>query len=149
LSFYKKDMKRFIRFMAVVTALWILPALTLGENQYLLMQPIGDAVTTGHLKGFKDICLEKISVNFESPFNLTGFIYTAKFVEDFTVIYSQYEVSRLEWASKQIENEFAVQSLNLILKNKRSEKTVYYKLIFFMTKTNKDWKIYYFRGLKI
>lgn len=142
-------MRRFSGFLAVVTVLWLLTASIAGQDQYLLMQPIDDAVTTGQIKQFQKICLEKIAVDFEPPFNLTGYVYTAKFVEDFAAIYSQYDVLKKEWATKQIENEFAVQSLNLILKNKRSDKTVLYKFIFFMNKKGDDWKIYYFRGLRI
>jgi hypothetical protein len=49
----------------------------------------------------------------------------------------------------QLEEQFTVQSLALVLKDKRSEKTVYYKLIFFLAKKDNEWKIYYLRGLKI
>jgi hypothetical protein len=119
-----------------------------GSGHYLLMQPIEDAVRSGDFSYFKGISQGKISVNFEAPFGLTGYIFIDKFVEDFTGAYALYKAERLEWSSKQIDGNFAVQSLNVILKHTRSEKELYYKFIFFMKKKAK-WKIYYLRGLKI
>lgn len=118
------------------------------RGHYLLMQPIEDAVRSGNFSSFKGITQGRISVNFEAPFVLTGYIYIDKFVEDFSAAYASYKAERLEWSSKQIDGNFAVQSLNVILKHSRSEKELYYKFIFFMKKKAK-WKIYYLRGLKI
>jgi hypothetical protein len=135
------------------------------QEQYLLMKPIGSAVNSGNFGSFKDICQEKISITLEPPFKLNGYFYTEKFIEDINHTFKNYKTIRIEWASKQIEDRFAVQSLNVILKHKRSEKTVYYKFIFFMNKgmasptekgmtgdasqNQQEWKIYYFRGLNI
>jgi len=63
------------------------------------------------------------------------------------VVYSQYKVVRIQWVTQQIENPFAVESLILSMKNQRSQKSVNYKFIFFLTKVDKEWKIYYLRGL--
>ncbi|MCP5053888.1 MAG: hypothetical protein GY940_42365 [bacterium] len=119
------------------------------QDQYLLMQPIRKAVTTGDFSVFKTICREKISASFEPPFQVSGYLYREKFINRFSLEFSQFEATKVEWISQQIDVNFAVQSLNLILKNKRSDKIIYYKFIFFMTKEDNKWKIYYFRGLNI
>ncbi|HLP48744.1 MAG TPA: hypothetical protein VK469_22580 [Candidatus Kapabacteria bacterium] len=122
----------------------LLPSESTG--QFLLMQPIENAIGTGNFTQFKEISAKKISVNLESPFNLRGYIAIAKFIEDFTGEYSPYKAEKIEWSSKQIDGNYAVQSLNVILKNKRSRQEIYYKFIFFM-KRNVQWEIYYLRGL--
>ena len=113
------------------------------------MQPIRDSIRTGDFSHFKGISHARISVQLEPPFELGGYVPIAKFIEDFSSEYSLYKAERIEWSSKQIEENYAVQSLNVILKNKRSEKEIYYKLIFFMKKRLKQWKIYYLRGLRL
>lgn len=118
------------------------------SSPFLLMEPIGEALDTGDFKRFRDISEEKISVNFEPPFDLKGYVAIDKFIDDFSSAFSRYRAVGTEWTSKQIEENFAVQSLNVILKDKRSEKDIYYKLIIFMKK-RAEWKIYYLRGLKL
>ena len=124
----------------------LLPSAVTGH--YLLMQPIENSIRTGDFTRFKEISKEKISVNFGPPFDLQGFVFIDKFIEDFSSKYAQYKVERIEWSSKHIEENFAVQSLNVILKERRSKQNLYYKFIFFMKK-NIKWKIYYLRGLRI
>lgn len=119
------------------------------QGLFLQMQLIQEALESGDFTGFKNISENKISVNSEPPFELNGYLYIDRFIEEFNERFSQFETKKIEWSSKQIEEEFAIQSLNLMLKNRRSEKTVYYKFIFFMIKKNQEWKIYYLRGLKI
>ena len=116
-------------------------------KHYLLMQEIQEALKNA--KVFKSISETKISVNLESPFLLHGYFPIDKFIDDFTQVFSRFETQGIEWVSIQLEEQFTVQSLALVLKDKRSEKTVYYKLIFFLAKKDNEWKIYYLRGLKI
>jgi|GEM_PF-1840938 len=116
-------------------------------KHYLLMQEIQEAFNNA--MRFKSISEARVSVNLDSPFNLHGYFLIDKFIDDFARKFSGFETLDMEWVSIQLEEQFAVQSLALILKNKRSEKTVYYKLIFFLAKKDKEWKIYYLRGLKI
>ena len=116
-------------------------------KHYLLMQEIQEAFNNAML--FKSISETRVSVNLDSPFNLHGYFLVDKFIDDFARRFSGFETLDMEWVSIQLEEQFAVQSLALILKNKRSEKTVYYKLIFFLAKKDEEWKIYYLRGLKI
>ena len=116
-------------------------------EHYLLMQEIPKALQ--NVMQFKPISEAKISVNLDSPFKLHGYLPIDKFIDDFTLRFSEFEILGNEWVSRQLEEQFAVQSLALILKNKPSEKTVYYKLIFFLAKKDEEWKIYYLRGLKI
>lgn len=117
-------------------------------DQFLLMKPIDESLEKGDLSGFKSICEEKISVNFEEPFHFNGYFYIDQFIELFASKYEEFKVNKKEWSSKQIEDKFAIQSMNLVLKNTRSDRIIYYKFIFFMVKI-KEWKIYYLRGLKI
>jgi hypothetical protein len=115
---------------------------------YLLKQPIEESIKTGDFKILNDICTEKVSVNLELPFHLKGYFYKDKFIEKFTKEFSHFKVEKIEWISLQVEEKFAIQSLNVILKNTRSGKVTYYKFIFFLTKI-KQWKLYNLRGLKI
>ncbi len=126
----------------------ILLTLFVNAQHFLLMQPIRNAVKNGDFSGFKTICKEKISINLEKPFLMNGYFYSEKFIDDFSIKFSEYKTQRIEWSSKQIEVDFAIQSLNIALKNKKSGRIVLYKLIFFMTR-DKEWKLYYLRGLRI
>ncbi len=139
-----------------VLLLWILLILVMVSSSfaqtddvkhYLLMEEIKDAIK--NVKLFKSISTAKISVNLESPLILHGYLPIDKFIDDFALEFSRFETLDIEWVSIQLEEEFTVQSLALVLKDKQSEKTVYYKLIFFLVKKDKEWKIYYLRGLKI
>jgi hypothetical protein len=136
-------------FLILLIVLLVRVPMGFAQEQYLLMKPIGSAVKTGNFEYFKDICLEKISTKFEPPFEINGYVYKEKFIEDISEKFSRFETIRVEWASNQMGNNFAVQSLNLMLKDRRTEKNVYYKFIFFVTKKDKAWKIYYLRGLNI
>jgi hypothetical protein len=118
-------------------------------DEYLLMKPIQDAFNTGDFNKLKEHSLHRISINFEPPFELNGYFYIDAFIEDFSREFAQFETNTIDWSSRYQEERFAVQSLNLVLKNKRSERTINYKLIFFLTKVDQEWKIYYLRGLKI
>lgn len=115
---------------------------------YLLKQPIEDSIFKGNFEAFTDICTEKVSANLEPPFLLKGYFDRDKFIEKFTKEFSHFIVEKIEWISLQVEEKFAIQSLNVILKNNRSGKVTYYKFIFFLTK-NKQWKLYNLRGLII
>ena len=126
---------------------WLLIILVFSQ-QFLLRQPIQMAIESGDFTHLEAICQEEVSVNFEEPFNLNGYFSREKFIAGFSGQFSKYELRKFEWLTRQIEEKFAIQSLNVILKNKRSEKLIYYKFIFFMTQ-DKTWKLYYLRGLRI
>ena len=117
--------------------------------QYLLMEPIGSSVISGDFEPFLDICQDMLAVNIEPPFSFSGYMNKDKFIEQFSRKFADFQFLKMEWTSAQVGIDFAVQSLTLMLKNKRTERVVYYKLIFFMTKIEKEWKIYYLRGLRI
>jgi len=139
------------RWLVLSTVVFLAAAVSFvaAQEHYLEMQKIQEAINNGDFTLFKDISEDKVSVNFEAPFELKGYFYIERFIQDFNKRFSRFETKKIEWSSKQLEEKFAIQSLNLILKNRRSEKTVYYKFIFFMTKKNEEWKIYYLKGLKI
>jgi hypothetical protein len=127
------------------------------EEEYLLMKPIQDSLNTGNFNHLKNHSENRVSINCELPFKLDGYIYIEKFIDDFNRKFAQYETNKIQWVSRHMEEEFAVQSLILILKDKQSDKIVYYKFIFFLKKEKilvkteeiKEWKIYYLRGLRI
>jgi hypothetical protein len=122
--------------------------LILMVQQFLLRQPIQRAIETSDFSTLEAICQEKVSVNFEKPFSLNGYYSRGTFIDVFSAQFSRFEVKKFEWLTRQIEEKFAIQSLNLILKNRRSEKLVYYKIIFFMTQ-DRTWKLYHLKGLRI
>lgn len=151
-----KGKKRYSRLLlAFFFMALVLPAVE--SEEYLLKKSIQDSLYTGDFNHLKNHSENKVSINCEPPFKLNGYIYIEKFIDDFNGKFVQYETNKIQWVSRHLEEEFAVQSLNLILKDKRSEKTVYYKFIFFLkkekiitkTKVTKEWKIYYLRGLRI
>lgn len=107
-------------------------------QQILLRQPIQKAIETEKFLNFVFICKEKVSINFEEPFTLNGYFSRERFVDVFSKKFYQYELKNFEWSTKQIEENFAIQSLNLILKHKMSEIFIYYKLIFFMVRDEVD-----------
>ncbi len=115
---------------------------------YLLEQPIEKSIQKGNFDVFKTICTEKVSVNLDYPFHLQGYLFRENFIDKFKEEFSLYSVDKIEWISLQVEEKFAIQSLNVILVNNRSGKITYYKFIFFLVK-EQEWKLYNLRGLKI
>jgi len=123
-----------------------------GDFSPLLMQPIQTAFESGDFSSLSIVCQPKVSVNFEEPILLNGYFFREKFVDDFSRIISEYEISTIEWSSMHIQDRFAVQSMNVVLKDRRSGRLLYYKFIFFMTRANtrdKEWKLYYLKGLRL
>lgn len=125
-----------------------LPGQSSSSEQFLLRQPIQQAFETGDFSSVRAVCQESVSVNFEPPFSMKGYFHRDKLIDLFSRQLADYTINNLEWLTRQMEEKFAIQSLNLILKHNRSEKLVYYKFIFFMTK-DKTWKLYYLKGLNI
>jgi hypothetical protein len=124
------------------------------NQNYLVMQPIQEAVQNGQFSALGPICRQRISLNLEEPFSLSGFLTSGQFIEEFSARLANLETEKLEWSSLQVEENIAVQSLNLILINRFSGLRIFYKLILFMNadysnEQEKEWKLYYLRGLKI
>ncbi|MCP4154916.1 MAG: hypothetical protein GY757_44750, partial [bacterium] len=80
-------------------------------GHYLLMQPIEYSIKSGDFSQFRDISKKKISIHCEPPFELKGYLFIDKFIQDFSAKYSRYKSEKTEWSSKQFEDNFAVQSL--------------------------------------
>ncbi len=78
-----------------------------------------------------------------------------QFIEEFSARFAALEAEKIEWSSIQVEDNIAVQSLNLILKKRFSGVRIAYKLILFMSADpaheakEKEWKLHYLRGLRI
>ncbi|MEI6613529.1 MAG: hypothetical protein WCL37_01400 [Chrysiogenales bacterium] len=124
------------------------------SQNYLVMQPIQEAVQYNRFAALAPICRPRLTVNLEEPFALGGFLTKGQFIEEFSARWTNLETEKLEWSSLQVEENIAVQSLNLILVNRFSGRKIFYKLIIFMSadynkKQEKEWKLYYLRGLRI
>lgn len=119
------------------------------SGHYLLMEPIQTAMMKSDISLLKSKSQHRISVNLEPPLELNGYLYFDKFTENFSQKLSEFDTQKIEWSSRQLEEKYSVQSLNLTLKNKRTEKYIHYKFIFFLTKVKQEWKIYYLKGLTI
>jgi len=124
------------------------------SQSYLVMQPIQEAVQQGHLSALEPICQERLSLDLEGPFSLNGFLSKGEFIKAFSTRLAELAIERFEWSSLQVEENIAVQSLNLLLTQRNSGLRVYYKLILFMSadyneKKETEWKLYYLRGLKM
>ena len=117
-------------------------------QHYLLMLPIENAIKSNDFSRFHLICNNKLLVNIEKPFNFNGYVNSEKFISEFSLAFSRYEPGEIEWTSIVIERDFAIQSLNLVLKDRRTKKVFLYKFIFYTTK-EKEWKLYFLRGLRI
>jgi len=125
-------------------------------QHYLVMQPLQEAIQYGRFTALAPILQQRIVINMEEPLALAGVMSKEQFIEEFTGRFSALEAEKIEWSSLQAEEDIAVQSLNLILKKRFSGSRVFYKLILFMksdttrrTSEEKEWKLYYLRGLKI
>jgi hypothetical protein len=124
------------------------------SQSYLVMQPIQEAVQHGRFSALEPICQQRISLNLEEPFSLSGFMTKGQFIKEFSARLASLAIDKLEWSSLQVEENIAVQSLNLLLSDRFSGFKIYYKLILFMSAETKpakeiEWKLYYLRGLKI
>ncbi len=118
-------------------------------QHYLLMGPIQNSIVSGNYNGFENVCTETVSVNMEKPLSLRGHYNKKRFARELSFIMEEYKVISLEWISKHIWEDYAVQSLNLKLKNFRNGKNEFYKLIFFMKRKGKEWVLYYLRGIRL
>jgi hypothetical protein len=124
-----------------------------GQN-YLVMQPIQEAVQHGRFSALEPICRQRISLDLEEPFSLSGFLTKGQFIKEFSARLANLKTEKLEWSSLQVEENIAVQSLNLLMTDRFSGFKIFYKLILFMSADYKqekeiEWKLYYLRGLKM
>lgn len=121
---------------------------------YLVMQPIQAAVQQGRYEALKPICRPRLSLDMEEPFSLSGFLTRKQFVERISGRLANLKTEKLEWSSLQVDENIAVQSLNLVMTDRYTGLKVYYKLILFMNSDQDPddeikWKLYYLRGLKM
>lgn len=125
------------------------------SQSYLIMQPLQEAIQNGRFDAWLPICRQRVVVNLEEPLALQGTLSKEQFIEEFSARFATLEAEKIEWSSIQVEENIAVQSLNLILKKRFSGARVYYKLIFFMNADSihepkeKEWKLHYLRGIRI
>jgi len=117
-------------------------------QHYLIMQPLQEAIQHGRFASLASICRPRVVLNLEEPLALQGTMGKEQFVEEFSSRFASLQAEKIEWSSIQVEENIAVQSLNLILKKRFSGSRVYYKLILFMSK-EKEWQLHYIRGIRI
>jgi len=123
-------------------------------QHYLVMQPLQEAIQNGRFEALAPICRPRVVLNLEEPLALRGAMSREQFIGEFSARFAALQAEKIEWSSLQVEENIAVQSLNLILKRRFSGSRVFYKLILFMRSDispdkKKEWKLYYLRGLKI
>ncbi len=116
-------------------------------QHFLLMQPIEDAIRDRSFQQFAPILTAKISLHLDKPFNLFGYLDAGDFLDEIELSFSPFRTERLEWISKQIDGDFAVQTVNIILWNTTARNRVYYKLVFFLRREGGQWRLYHLRGL--
>jgi len=126
--------------------IWI--ALAVAVQQFLLLQPIQQAFNANDFSKLQPICVSRVSVKLEEPLALNGFLRAPRFVREFSSRLDEYEVKRLEWSSNYIEENYAIQSLNVQLTHRRIQRTVMYKFIFFILR-DPEWKLYYLKGVRL
>lgn len=123
-------------------------------QHYLVMQPMQEAIVNGRFEALNPICRLRVVLNLEEPIALSGAMSREQFIGDLAARFEDLQAETIEWSSLQVEGNIAVQSLNLILRRHFSGSRVPYKLILFMSSDTspgeeKEWKLYYLRGLKI
>lgn len=126
------------------------------SQQYLVMQPLQEAIQSNHFAALEMICQQRIVLNLEEPFDLSGVMSKEQFIEEFAERFQTLKAEKIEWSSLQAEEDVALQSLNLILQKRFSGTRIVYKLILFLkadtasaASKEKEWKLYFLRGLKI
>ncbi len=120
--------------------------LTVTEH-YLLMQPIEEVLWQRNQASLAAICQEKLTVELEEPFAISGHLPRRYFAFLFHERYDSLKLIRIEWGSLHIEDEIALQSLNVMLDHRVSGQTIAYKFIFFMKK-DQEWKLFHLRGMR-
>jgi len=116
-------------------------------QHFLLMQPIEEAIRAGSFQQFSSMLSPKISLHLDKPLNLFGYFDAQNFISEFENSYYPYQTEGLEWISKQIDGDFAVQTVNLILWDSGTSVRIYYKLVFFLRREGGQWRLYHLRGL--
>jgi len=124
------------------------------SQNYLVMQPLQEAIQEGRFAALAPICRPRVVLNLEEPLALRGAMSREQFINEISTRFAALQAEKIEWSSIQVEENTAVQSLNLILKRRFSGSRVFYKLILFMSSDispdrEKEWQLYYLRGLKI
>ena len=119
------------------------------SQHYLLMDPIQKSFENSDFSGLNSVTTRQLIVNLESPISITGDFKRERFIKKFGIIMKYFKIKKSEWVSKHIWEDFAVQSMNLIMKNMRSGDNEYYKFIFFLKRIKGEWKLYYLRGIKL
>ncbi len=120
------------------------------QQSFLLRQPIVSALKTGEIKKLGAISRTHLAVNFRPPFSINGFFCRERFLEEFEREFAKYEIRDIEWPAKNIDidGKYAVQSMNLVMRNRLTSRKVYYKFLFFMMRNSKkEWELYYLKGL--
>lgn len=116
-------------------------------GHFLLMEPIEQAIQTGSFQAFLPILSGRVSLHLDKPFDLYGYVDASTFKAEFERSFSAYKSEHIDWISKQIDGDFAVQTLNIIMWNPGARLRVYYKLVFFLRREGGQWRLYHLRGL--
>ncbi|MBN2347103.1 MAG: hypothetical protein JXO51_12035 [Candidatus Aminicenantes bacterium] len=125
-------------------------------QNYLVMQPLQEAVQNRRFEALAPICRRSLVLNMEDPIELRGTMSREQFIAEFASRFAALSAETVEWSSLQVEEDIAVQSLNLILERRIAGTRIFYKLILFMSADapggasgEKEWKLFYLRGIKM
>lgn len=117
------------------------------SGHFLLMEPVEQAIRTGSAQAFLPILSQRVSLHLDKPFDLYGYVDAQTFSGEFERTFFTYKTEHIDWISKQIDGDFAVQTLNLTIWNASTRLRAYYKLVLFLRREGGLWRLYHLRGL--
>lgn len=125
--------------MSLLLSLFIL------SQHYLLEPSIQKALVEKNPAVLVSTFRPRVELDLEAPLSLTGFLPRAIAATDLCRAIARRDVHRIEWSSLQVEDNLAVQALDVVWKDRLTGELQAYKFIFFMVK-DPEWGIYSLRG---
>ncbi len=125
--------------MSILLSLFVL------TQHYLLEPSIQRALVERNPVVLAQTLRPRVEFDLEAPLSLKGFLPRRIAAADFCRAIAPLEASRIEWSSIQVEDNLAVQALDVVWKNRLTGELQAYKFIFFMVKDG-EWAVYSLRG---
>jgi hypothetical protein len=119
-------------------------------SEHLLQAQLEKVLLHKNFAVFEKICTEKVAVNCDAPMQLTGYFYNWSLADRFFQVTPFVRFDKIEWSGFFVDEDRAVESINAIAIDTRTNQSCSYKLIIFLIHNpDNEWKVYYLRGLKI
>ncbi len=118
----------------------------LASQKFLLMSPIEEAFYLQNYQALEKHSAQFVILEFEVPCRVTGNYQRQQAWQKIAQIFRKYKVKELLWSAMHVEQEVAVQSLNITFEDKTTRLLINMKFIFFM-KRQKEWKLFLVKGL--